>query len=283
MVHPDAEKWRDGEEVYRWYTKEIASIPPPMRELLEKYSGIPAERVIPHISELRGRAFHLFPYPCIGQLRFLNLNLSTHPLYKSILSRLVNDGSTILDAGCCFGQELRKLAFDGAPPAALYGLDLEQTFIELGDQLFLDKTKMADATFVAGDLLQPDSRFPQLEGKVDIVHASSLLHLFTWEEQVIVTSRLVGFMKARPGSLMLGRHVGAVNAGEYRGLNEGTTTYRHNVESFQRLWEEVGKKTNSKWEVTANLDLKDIVEGVNMGQKWMEPGTRRLHFVVERR
>ena len=59
MVHPDAEKWRDGEEVYRWYTKEIASIPPPMRELLEKYSGIPAERVIPHISELvSARSFH---------------------------------------------------------------------------------------------------------------------------------------------------------------------------------------------------------------------------------
>ena len=142
---------------------------------------------------------------------------------------------------------------------------------------------MADATFVAADLLRPDSRLPQLEGKVDVVHASSLLHLFTWEEQVTVTSRLVGFMKARPGSMMLGRHVGAVNAGEYRGLSEGTTTYRHNVESFQRLWEEVGKKTSSRWKVNANLDLKDIVDGVNMGQKWTEPGTRRLHFTVERR
>ena len=210
------------------------------------------------------------------------MNLSTHPLYKSILSRLINDGNTILDAGCCFGQELRKLAFDGAPPAALYGMDLEQSFLGLGDELFLDHAKMADATFLAGDLLRPGAQFPDLERKIDIVHASSLLHLFTWEEQVIVTSRLVGFMKARPGSLMLGRHVGAVNAGEYRGLSEGTTTYRHNVESFQRLWEEVGEKTDSSWKVDARLDLKDIIDGVNMGQKWTESGTRRLHFTVER-
>ena len=66
MVHPDAEKWRDDEEVYRWYTKEIASIPPPMRELLEKYSGIPAERVIPHISELVSVGFSTStPWPPI--------------------------------------------------------------------------------------------------------------------------------------------------------------------------------------------------------------------------
>ena len=89
-------------------------------------------------------------------------------------------------------------------------------------------------------------------------------------------------MKAKPGSMILGRNVGAVEAGEYRGLSEGTTTYRHNVESFQRLWREVGQRTGSVWKVDARLDMKDIVTGVNLGQKWTEPGTRRLHFVVAR-
>jgi len=205
-----------------------------------------------------------------------------HPLYPTILSRLTTQSHTLLDAGCCFGQELRKLAFDGAPPAALYGLDLEPAFLELGYDLFLDRAKMAGATFVSGSLLDEAAGFPELEGKIDVVHASSLLHLFTWPEQVVITSRLVRFMKARPGSMMMGRQVGAVEAGEYRGLSEGTTTYRHNVESFRRLWVEVGERTGGKWTVNASLDMKDIVQGVNMGQKWTEPGTRRLHFTAVR-
>lgn len=114
-------------------------------------------------------------------------------------------------------------------------MDLEQTFLDLGFELFLDRTKLADATFLAGNLLT-DTSFPKLEGKIDILQANSLLHLFTWGEQVMVTTRLVSFMRSKQGSVILGRHVGAVDAGEYRGLSEGTTTYRHNVESFHRLW-----------------------------------------------
>ena len=68
MVHLDAEKWRDKEDVYQWYTKEIDSIPPPMREVLEKYSGIPPERVIPHISELVSAICLEFLLPHYGLL-----------------------------------------------------------------------------------------------------------------------------------------------------------------------------------------------------------------------
>ena len=161
-------------------------------------------------------------------------------------------------------------------------MDVEASFLELGFELFLDRERMVGATFVSGNLLQKDAPFPQFETAIDIIHASSLLHLFTWEEQITVASRLVGFSKPKSGSMILGRQVGAVQAGEYRGLNEGSTSYRHNVESFERLWKEVGEKTGSTWKVDARLDLKDIVEGVNLGQKWMEAGTRRLHFVITR-
>lgn len=46
--------------------------------------------------------------------------------------------------------------------------------------------------------------------------------------------------------MILGRQVGAVEEGEYRALNEGATTYRHNVDSFRRLWKEVEGRTGSK-------------------------------------
>ena len=175
------------------------------------------------------------------------------------------------------------MAFDGVPPKALYGLDLEADFIDLGYDLFCDRAIMSDATFIAGSLLDKGARFSQLEGKIDVINANSLLHLFTWEEQITVTSRLVSFTKNGPGSMILGRQVGAVEAGEYRGLNEGATSYRHNVDSFRQLWKEVEERTGSKWEVDAHLDMEDLVQGVNLGQKWTESGTRRLHFVVTKR
>lgn len=91
-------------------------------------------------------------------------------------------------------------------------------------------------------------------------------------------------MKEEEGSMVLGRQVGAVQAGEFRALNEDATTFRHNVESFERLWREVEGRTGTRWDVEARLDMEDMVQGVNLGQKWMESGgTRRLHFVVTRR
>ena len=230
----------------------------------------------------RDTAWKSWPYPCIGQLRFLNLSLSSHPLYPQILSRLINDSQTILDAGCCFGQELRKLAFDGVPTKSIYGMDLEQSFLDLGFELFLDQAQMRDATFLSGNLLDDSQSFPQVEGKIDIINANSLFHLFTWEEQLKVAIRLASFLKSKPGSMILGRHVGAVDAGEYRGLNEGTTTYRHNVESFGLLFKEVSKRYGGLFKVDATLDMKDITAGVNQGQKWMDGDARRLHFVVTR-
>lgn len=140
---------------------------------------------------------------------------------------------------------------------------------------------MKEATFFSCNLLD-QTALPELEDQIDILLANSLLHLFTWDDQVTAACRLVTFLRPKQGSLILGRQVGALEAGEYRGLSEESTSYRHNIESFQRLWDVVGARTGSKWKVEATLDLKDIVNGVNLGQKWMETGTRRLHFVVTR-
>lgn len=49
-----------------------------------------------------------FPYPCIGQFRFLSLGIANSPHYDEVLQRL-RGGEKLLDVGCCFGQEIRKL------------------------------------------------------------------------------------------------------------------------------------------------------------------------------
>jgi len=52
----------------RWYVKDLkdSQLHASTRQLLEEYSNIPADQVVPHILEIRDRAWDIFPYPCIG-------------------------------------------------------------------------------------------------------------------------------------------------------------------------------------------------------------------------
>ncbi|KAG9247682.1 hypothetical protein BJ878DRAFT_145566 [Calycina marina] len=43
-----------------------------------------------------------------------------------------------LDLCCCFGQEMRRLAYDGLPVSSMYGAELGRDFFELGFNLFKD-------------------------------------------------------------------------------------------------------------------------------------------------
>jgi len=52
--------------------------------------------------------------------------------------------------------------------------------------------------------------------------------------------------------------------------------YRHSVESFGEMWEEVGRETGSEWRV----ERCEISEGKET--KWGEPGYWRLVWEVRR-
>ncbi|CAO1606126.1 MAG: hypothetical protein LQ349_008915 [Xanthoria aureola] len=164
-----------------WYNPDIKDLPVETRDLFEQYSSIPAEDVVDHIQKMRSRAFSIYPYPCIGQLRFLNLSLSRHPLYPEVLARLRpqidleaprfeslnisgkssgisyvhSSPQVLLDLGCCLAQDLRKLVFDGVPSEKLYGLDVEKGFIDLSYDLFNDHATFK-SQFVIADMLLAD-------------------------------------------------------------------------------------------------------------------------------
>ena len=71
-----------------------------------------------------------------------------HPCYQDILF-----------TGCCFGQDPRNPLFDDAPSStALYGLDIEPTFFDIGNNIFRDRKKF-HAIFVAGDILKFDEDY----------------------------------------------------------------------------------------------------------------------------
>ncbi|MCJ1432757.1 hypothetical protein MMC27_002114 [Xylographa pallens] len=272
-----------------WYSPTLETIGPAARDLLEKYSGIPAERVIPHVLEIRTLAFAIHPYPCIGQFRFLDLSISLHPYYRTLLSRLTSaHPPTFLDLGCCFGQDIRKLVHDGAPGTALYGAELRGAFLDMGYALFRDRDTLA-ATFVAADVFAEGAAdtLRGLDGRVDVVYTASFLHLFGWEGQVAVGRRVARLVRGK-GAVVFGRQVGSLRAGEYaRATAGGGSVYRHDGESFRRMWEQIGRETGTEWRVEVHMD-----EGAGWGsgsettdkegRKWNDEYTRRLRFELER-
>lgn len=180
--------------------------------------------------------------------------LTRRPEYASIITRL-KAGDSFLDVGCCFGQVLRQLAFDGAPAANLAGTDLRREFIDLGYSLFRDDPTRFPAKFATGDIFEPnDASMESLDGGYDVIHAASFFHLFSWDEQVRVGERMVRFLKPGAKGMVLGRQVGTRQP-----ATDAGGRYVHNVESFQKLWDTIGEKTGTKWKVTGEVRDSETV------------------------
>ncbi|KAK0100925.1 hypothetical protein ONS95_007367 [Cadophora gregata] len=266
-----------GDKDVPWYNPTFPGLTKDQEDLLANYSYHKPEVIAPHIVAIRDRAWDIHSLPCIGQFRFIDLSLSRLPSYSHVVN-LLKAGGRLLDLGCCFGQDLRKLVHDGAPASSLFGAELREEFIELGYELFLDKDKIG-VNFLRADVFDPDSSLKELDGQLDVVHVGLFLHLFGWEGQRKACERIVGLLKPEKGVLILGQQVGCLMACDVKFEGERKVT-RHDLVSFDRLWDEVGKATGTEWLVRAKLD-----EGLGVGdgkRVWDSPETRRLVFEVER-
>ncbi|KAI0026258.1 hypothetical protein F4780DRAFT_18691 [Xylariomycetidae sp. FL0641] len=230
-----------------------------------------------------------------------------------------------LDLGCCVGQVLRQLAFAGVDATRLHGCDLEPRFWEAGYDLFRDRGKLK-ARFVAGDLLAGDDSQEEdeaepppgdlraLDGKITFIHATSFFHLFSWDDQVRAAARMVRFLDpADPDVMIFGRHVGSTAKTAVSGAGAGgggsgspsldVTTdgparpgtaadhrrrrFLHTPETWQRLWDEVGRRTGTAWRT--EMESMETKNNNNNSSSSSSPGgydvnetLRRVTFGVYR-
>ncbi|PMD12413.1 hypothetical protein NA56DRAFT_613500 [Hyaloscypha hepaticicola] len=260
------EKIQERSKDVPWYNPDVGNkLGGSARELLENYSKIPASEVEDHVYKIRDEAWSVFPYPCIGGFRFLDLAIAQSPDYPTILKRLKTGHERFLDLGCCFGQEIRRLVHDGVPQSSIYGADLRPEFFELGYKFFRDVDTLK-VKFLAADIFDIESTLKDLEGTIDIIYAGSFLHLFNYEQQVEVCKRIVKLLREKEGSVVVGRQAGNLEAGErVHRTNEAQSMFRHNLESFKKMWEEVGVMTGTKWRVEV-----EMLDSVSVDRAWMQ-------------
>ncbi|GES66574.1 methyltransferase trt5 [Aspergillus terreus] len=251
-MHPDDQlksALRNGFDPKLLYKEPLKTVKEPICTILEKYSKIPLEKVVSHINEVRDRAFAVFPYACIGQFSFVELSIADSPCYAEMLDR-TKHGQKLLDLGCAFGQELRQLIFDGAPPTNLYGTDIQQDFLNLGYELFLDRAILPESQLIAADVLDKESAlFARLSGQINVVYISLFLHVFQYKKQVTVIQNILDLLPAEPGALIVCRVTACRDQGVLNATRERMPYYYHDLASWKRLWEEVESQTGLRLSV----------------------------------
>ncbi|KAF2092408.1 hypothetical protein NA57DRAFT_50389 [Rhizodiscina lignyota] len=268
-----------------WKT-DVTDLTPAARQLLEQYSGIPPSDVLPHALALRDKAWDIAPYGCIGLLGFTSPSIQNHPHYAYILSHLKSvPGTTLLDLGCGFGQNLRQLALDGVPTSALSGADLSPSLIKCGYEYFRDQDTL-QATFITHDVLNPADEFSKnAQGTFDIVWAALFFHLWGWDQQLEASVAASKLLKPVPGSVLVGWQIGATPAREVirQSKDSGSelkwVMYQHDEASLTKMWEEVGRRTGTRWKVQAWYDVPSwLKDAPTFGGE----GVGRTTFAIER-
>ena len=183
----------------------------------------------------------------------------------------------MLDLGCALGQDLRRLAADGAPSENMYASDLRSDLWEIGYDLFRDRTTMK-ARFIQADIFDSSSPLQGLNGRIDIIFACQFLHLFSWKKQSEVLKKVVEM--SRPGTCLVGYQVGRVHPVEIQ--RPWGIMFYHNVDSFNELWRQVADETGTGWAVDALLVELSQWGAEKEDYDWMSAASRGLNFVVTR-
>lgn len=198
------------------------------------------------------------------------------PQYPEIVKRLT-DGEKYLDLGCGLGQEMRRLIYDGVPSENLYGTDLRPEFLDMGYELFVDR-ETCHSTFIAADAFSENSELSQLNGTISVIFAGAFFHLFGRKKQLDIARLVTRLLKPTAGSMVLGRQVGSVKPGLYEhGTNPDSNMFRHDGQTWQELWDEVGAETGVRWHVETTLTLVPVAD-----RGLADENLRMLKFCVRR-
>jgi hypothetical protein len=116
------------------------------------------------------------------------------------------------------------------------------------------------------DIFDSNSAPTSLYGRMDIIYAGSFLHLFSYKGKVEVCKKVVKLLRCKKESMLLGRQAGNLAREKLHDKNKGETVFRHNGESFEKVWDEVGELTGTKWRVETEMVLPGEIDMKERGK-----------------
>lgn len=169
-------------------------------------------------------------------------------------------------------------------------------FWDLGHKLFRSTPETFPATFIPGDVFDPDfisdapprvsaptdplpplsslKGLTPLQGRLSAIFAASFFHLFNEEKQLAVAHRLASLLSPEPGSIIFGAHGGRPEKGwrvETTNVNpDGIRMWCHSADSWKEMWEkEVFKNGEVKvWAILIEVPRFDLEQTPN-SKFWM--------------
>jgi SAM-dependent methyltransferase len=173
----------------------------------------------------------------------------------------------LLDLGCGLGQNMRKLLVDGVPAAQLAGADVSAGLIACGHEYFRDADRWQCEMYI-GNLFDAQARINhEASGRYDVIWAAMVYHLWAWDGQLKACIQTARLMKEKPGSFLFGWQLGATPAVVQKKLSLGwrrgtyINMFRHDEESFRKLWKEVTHETGIDFDVTTKVHFPDWIRG----------------------
>lgn len=200
-------------------------------------------------------------YPCFQNFFFLHLDLSRSPVYPQVIEQ-TQSGHLLLDLGCGLGQDIRRLVQDGAPAENLIGLDVVPEYIDLGYQLFMDRSKQA-FTFLIQDFFEDTPEMDDLKQRVKVINSGYFMHLWSWEIQLNAAKHMIQLLSPDKGAIITGVHFGSPSPGMWTKVPPGLSPmFLHNKETLSELWIQAGKQTQTTWTIQIAIEhdkhCKDI-------------------------
>jgi hypothetical protein len=121
---------------------------------------------------------------------------------------------------------------------------------------------------ISADILDKNSNLmTELMGQLDIVYISLFLHVFDWDQQVVVAKQVLELLAAKPDSLIVCRIVACRDQTLVNATQARMPYYYHDLASWNLLWKKVQSDTGielvvENWEQPDELAAKHPVEGI---------------------
>ncbi|GIK05079.1 hypothetical protein Aspvir_009178 [Aspergillus viridinutans] len=206
------------------------------------------------------RAFEIESYPCFQKFMFLHFDLYHSPSYQLILEQ-TKAGNLFLDLGCGLGQDIRRLVYDGAPSENLIGLELRQAFVNLGHDLFQDKSDLK-SKFLVQSFFADTPELMSLAKRVKVINSGMFMHLWDWEKQSEVAKRMIYLLAPEKGAIITGLHFGSRSAGMWEAVKE-SPMFVHSPETLKDLWRQCAQETGTFWEFQCVVEEVDYCQDLD--------------------